>query len=169
MQSKSKKTLLPHFSVLMSGRISSLRTIFDGAREILMFTAPHLPSPVSETETQLQLHLPDVQSPFQYLVGMGLTPTLARHISSVYMEFVARYRQVFRSHFRRVIYGGCHLQPEYYRDMFIIQFRGVIKAWGSQVMSTVRVWLCRAGLPPTASHPQIIDVSVPRQTCLPVW
>ncbi|KAI0257183.1 hypothetical protein BJV78DRAFT_1357307, partial [Lactifluus subvellereus] len=152
----------------MSRRFSShslLRGIFDKARKLRILTNPHRPSLASEIQTlsQVLLHLPDVRSPVQYLIDMGLRPTLARHISSVYMEFVARYRQVFRSHFRRVIRGGCH-QPEYYRDIFIIQFRGTIQVWESRIMSTVWVWLCQAGLPPAASHPQCVDIRVDSAT-----
>jgi hypothetical protein len=148
----------------MSKRFSShslLRIISDEAREIRVLTKLHRPSRVSatRTESQVLLHFPDVQSPVQYLIDMGLRPTLARHISSIYMEFIARHKQVFRSYFRRITRGGCHLQPEYYRDMFIIQFRGAVKVWECQVMSIVWDWLCRAGLTPTASHPRCMDVS----------
>jgi hypothetical protein len=152
----------------MSRRLSShsfLRGISDKARENLTLTKPRRPSTVSEirTDAQVLLHLPDVQSPFQYLIDMGLRPTLAQRISSVYMKFVARYRQVFSTHCRRVIRGGCHIEPEYYREMFIIQFKGTIQVWGYQIMSIVWDWLCRAGLPPTASHPQCLDVSATLQ------
>jgi hypothetical protein len=147
----------------MPRRISShplLRGIVDKAHELQVLTKLHWPSPVSEIRTgsQVLLHLPDVQSPIQYLIEMGLRPTLARHISSIYMEFVARFTQVFRSHFRRVIR---RLPPStlYYRDIFIIQFKGTIQVWESQLMSTVHAWLCRTGLPWTASHPQCMDVS----------
>jgi hypothetical protein len=142
--------------------LSLLRSISDDAREILKLTKPYRPPMPSDIQTgsQILLHLPDVRSPVQYLIDMGLRPNIARHISSVYMEFVSRYSQVFRSHFRRVIRGGCHLAPEYYHDLFIVQFKGTIQVWGSQLMSTVRAWLCRAGLPPTAPHPQCVDVSV---------
>lgn len=124
----------------MSRRLFShslLRRIRDEAREIRMLTSPHLPSLASEIpiESQALLHLPDVQSPIQYLIDMGLRPTLARHMSNVYMEFVARYKQVFISHFRRVIHGGCHRQTEYRRDIFIIQFKRTIHVWSSQMMS----------------------------------
>jgi hypothetical protein len=148
---------------------SLLRGISDEAREILMLTKPYRPLPVSDicTENEVLLHLPDVQSPVQYLIDMGLNPSLATHISSVYMEFIARHRQVFKFYFRRIIRGGCHLQPEYYRDSLIIQFRGMIQVWGSQIMSTARIWLCRAGLHPTASHPQGMDVSAILQHLLP--
>jgi hypothetical protein len=43
------------------------------------------------------------------------------------MDFVARYRQVFESYFRRAIKGSCHLHPEHYRDIFVVQFRGTIQ------------------------------------------
>lgn len=149
------KRLFPH---------SLLRGIFDEAREIRVLTSLHRPSPTSDIRT-VSLHLPDVRSPVQYLISMGLRPTVARHVANIFMEFVARYRRIFRSHFRRAIHGNCH-QPEYYRDIFIIQFKGAIQLWESQIMSTVWVWLCRVGLSPAASHPQCMDVSAPLQNLL---
>jgi hypothetical protein len=133
-----------------------------------MLTGPHQPPLAFEIQTESQvllLYLPDVRSPVQYLIDMGLRPTLARHISSVYMEFVARHRQVFRSYFHRVIRGGCR-QPEYCREMFIVQFKWTIQVWESQIMSTVWNWLYRAGLSPTAYHPQCMDVSATFQNSL---
>ena len=148
---------------------SLLQDIFDEARDIRTLTSPRHASLASEigTGSQVLLHLPDVRSPVRYLIDMGLRPALARHITRVYMKFVARYRQVFGSHFRRVIHGGCHLQPEYYRDMFVVQFKRTIQVWESQIMSTVCVWLCRARLTPATSHPQCMNVSAPFKTRLP--
>ena len=141
--------------------LSLLRSISDDAREILMLTKPYRPPMASDIQTgpHVLLHLPDVRSPVQYLIDMGLRPALARHISSVYIEFVARYRQVFKSHFRRIIRDGCHLHPDHYRNVFIVQFKGTIQVWESQIVSTVCVWLCQAGLSPTVSHPQCMNVS----------
>ena len=136
---------------------SLLRGIFDVSREIRMLTSPHQ---ASGNQTASLLHLPDVQAPTQYLVDMGLRPALARRISSVYMDFVSRYRQVFESHFRRVH----SLHPEYYRDIFVVQFRDTIQAWESRIISTALVWLCQVGQPPTSSCPQRIDVRTPIYT-----
>ena len=144
----------------MSGRLFSnslLQDIFDVLREIRMFTSPHQPS-ASEIRTLSPLHLPDVGEPAQHLIDMGLRPPLARRLSSVYMDIVARYRQVFELYFCRAIQGSCHLNPGHYCDIFVVQFRGTIQVLKSQFMSAVWVWLCRAGLPPTLFWPQRIDV-----------
>ncbi len=85
----------------MSGTLLShyLRGIFEEARETRLLTSPRRPSPASEILAMSPLHLPEVRSPAQYLIDMGLRPALARRISSIYMDFVARYRQIFESHF----------------------------------------------------------------------
>ena len=145
------------------------RGIFDVAREIRMLTSPHqspCQSPASEIQTLSPLHLPDVQEPVQYLIDMGLRPALARCLLSVYMDSVARYRQVFQSYFRRAIQGSCHINPEHYRDIFVVQFKGIIQVLESQFMSAAWVWLCRAGLPSTLFWPQCIDVRIPVYTTL---
>lgn len=147
----------------MSRRLFSTylpRGISDVAREIRMLTGPHQPT-ASEIRTVSPLHLPDVWAPSQYLINMGFKPALARRLSNVYMDIVARYRQVFESYFRRAIQGSCHIHPGHYRDIFVIQFQGTIQVLKSQIMSAAWVWLCRAGLPPTLSWPQCIDVRVP--------
>jgi hypothetical protein len=123
---------------------SLLRDIFGISREIRMLTGPHISS-TSEPPDMFPLRLPDVRAPAQYLIDLGLGPALARRVSSLYMEFVARYRQVFESHFHRVIHGGCQ-HPEYYRVIFLVQFRRTIQVWESQIMSTAWIWLCQAEL-----------------------
>ena len=147
----------------MSGRLfprSLSRYISDVSREIRMLTGPHFPSPVPKIRPMSTFHLPDVRAPAQYLIDMGLRPALARHLSSVYMDFVARYRQVFESYFCRAIQGSCHLCPEHYRNIFDVQFKGTIQVLESQFMSATWFWLCRAGLP-TLFWPQCIDVKIP--------
>jgi hypothetical protein len=118
------------------------------------------PSPASEIRSMSTFHLPDVRAPAQYFIDMGLRHTLARHLSSVYMNFVARLRQVFESYFCRAIQGSCHLRLEHYRDIFVVQFKGSIQALESQFMSATWVWLCQAGRP-TPFWPQCIDVKIP--------
>ena len=151
------------FNITMSRRSfprSLLRYISDVSREIQMLTGPHFPSsPAPEIRPMSTFHLPDVQAPTHYLIGMGIRPALAYRLSNVYMGFVARYRQVFESHFRRAIQGNCDLHLEHYRDIFVIQFKGTIQVLQSQFMSTTWVWLCQAGLP-TLLWPQSIDVKI---------
>jgi hypothetical protein len=138
---------------------SPSKSISDNAREIRMLTGPHLPSYSTEIWSMSPLHLPDVLSPASYLVGMGFTPALARRLSSVNMNFSARYRQVFESHFRRVIRDGCR-HSKYYHDIFVAQFKGTIKVWESRIMSVAWAWLCRTGQPPASVCPQLIDVRI---------
>lgn len=152
----------------MSRRLLSnslLRDIFDVFREIRMLTSPHQP-PASEIRTLAPLYLPNVGEPAQYFIDMGLKPALSRRLSSVYMDIVARYKQIFESYFRRAIQGSCHLNPEHYCDIFVVQFRGTIQVLKSQFMSTAWVWLCRAGLAPAVFWPQSIDVRIPVYTTL---
>jgi hypothetical protein len=141
---------------------SFLRGIFEETRKSRMLMSSHRPppSPASEIRSLSTLYLPDVRAPAQYFIDMGLRPALARHLSSAYMDFVARLRQVFESYFCRAIQGSCHLRPEHYRDFFVVQFRGTIQVLKSQFMSATWVWLCRAGLP-TLFWPQSIDVKIP--------
>ena len=136
---------------------SLLQDIFDTSRQIRMLTSPDPPSCSSEIRDMLPLLLPDVRTPAQDLIDLGLGPVLARRISSVYMDFFARYRQIFELYFRRVIHSGCQ-HPEYYRNTFVVQFNSTIQVWESRVMSTARVWLCRARLSPTSFS---LDVRVP--------
>ena len=134
------------------------RGISEVAREIRMLTSSH----ASEIRTlsESTLHLPDVWTPSQYLINMGLRPALSRRLSSIYMDIVARYRQIFELYFCRAIQGSCHHHPEHYRDIFIIYFKGTIQELASRMVSTVWVWLCRARVPPAFSHSQIIDVRI---------
>ena len=143
-----------------------MRGIFDVAREIRMLTDPHWPSPTPEIRTVSPLRLPDVWAPSQYFINMGFRPGLARRLSGVYMDIVARYRRVFESYFRRAIQGSCHHRPEHYCDIFVVQFKGTIQALESQFMSAAWVWLCRVGLAPALFWPQCIDVRIPVHTAL---
>ena len=143
--------------ILFSSSVS--RVIFDVSREIRMLTCRHQP-PASEI-TLSPLRLPDVREPAQYLIDMGLRPALSRRLSSAYMDTVARYKQVFESYFRRAIQGSCHFNTEQYRDIFIVQFRGIIQVLESQFMLVAWASLCRAGLLPTLFWPQCIDVRIP--------
>ena len=140
---------------------SLLRGIFDIFRENRTLTSPYQPPASRTLSLQTPLRLPDVREPAQDLIDMGLRPTLARRLLSVYMDSVARYRQVFESYFRLAIREGCHFHPDHYRDIFVIYFRGTIQVMESQFMSAAWVWLCRAGLPPTPFWPQCIDVRIP--------
>ena len=106
------------------------------------------------------LHLPDVREPAQYLIDMGLRPALARRLSNIYMDFVARYKQVFESYFRRAIQSSRDPLPDQYRDLFVVQFKGTIQALEIKFMSATWVWPCRAG-PPTLFSPRSIDVRIP--------
>ncbi len=136
----------------MSGTLLShyLRGIFEEARETRLLTSPRRPSPASEILAMSPLHLPEVRSPAQYLIDMGLRPALARRISSVYMDFVARYIQIFESHFCRTIHGSCLLNPEYYRNIFVIRFKGTIQVLASRIMSNTWVWLSQTGQLPAS-------------------
>jgi hypothetical protein len=149
----------------MSRRLFSqsfLRGIVEETRKTRMLMGSHRPppSPASEIRSMSTFHLPDVRAPVQYLIDMGLRPVLARHLSSVFMVHVIRYRQVFESYFCRAIQGSSHLRPEHYRDIFVVQFRGTIQVLESQFMSATWVWLRQAGVP-TLFWPQCIDVKLP--------
>ena len=133
------------------------RDIFAISRETRLLTSPDLLSYSSEIRDMLPLHLPDIRTPAQDLIDLGLRPPLARRISSIYMDFFARCREVFELHFRRVIQGGCQ-HSEYYRVIFVAQFKSTIQIWKSRIMSTARVWLCQAGLSPTSFS---LDVRIP--------
>jgi hypothetical protein len=74
------------------------------------------------------------------------------------MDFVARYRKTCQSHFDRATHGGGHL-TEYYREVFIILFKRTIQAWGSQIVSIVRVRLCQAGALQVTVRPGRVDAS----------
>ena len=136
---------------------SLLRDISDISREIRIRTSSDSLSCPPEIRDILPLHLPDVRTPAQYLIDLGLGPALARRISTVYMDFFARYRQTLESYLRRIIHDGCQ-HPEYYRDIFVVQFRSTIQVWESRIMSSARVWLCLAGLSPISLA---LDVRIP--------
>jgi hypothetical protein len=157
---------VPNFA--MSRRLISyslLRDISDVSYEIGMLTSLHQPSPTPEIQTMPALRLPEVWAPSQYLINMGLRPALARRLSNVYMDFVARYRRVFESYFRRAIHGSRHHHSEHYYDIFVAQFKGTIQVSKSKFMSAAWDWLCRAGLLPTLWH-RCIDVTIPVYTPL---
>jgi len=156
-QGEARPSLVSNFAMSRLFSHSLPRDIFNISREIRMLTSPDSLSYSSEIRDTLPLHLPDVRTPAQCLIDLGLRPVLAQRLSSVYMDFVARYRQVFELYFRRVIHGGCQ-HPEYYRDIFVVQFNSTVQAWESQIMSTAWVWLCRAGLSPTSFS---LDVRIP--------
>ena len=141
------------------------RVIFDVAREIRMLTDPHQ-LPASETRTLSPLHLPDVWTPSQYLINMGFRPPLARRLSSLYMDIVSRYRQVFESYFHRAIQGNYHHHSKHYCDIFVVQFRCTTQVLRSQFISAAWDWLSRAGLAPTLFWPQCIDVRMPVYTTI---
>jgi len=140
---------------------SLLRGILEETPKTRMLMCSHRlpPSPASEFRSMSTFHLPDVHAPAQYLIGMGIRPTLACRLSNIYMDFVARYRQVFESYFRRTIQGNCDHHLEHYRDIFVVQFRGTIQVLESQLLSATWVWLCQAGAP-TLFWP-CIDVKIP--------
>lgn len=135
------------------------REIFDVFREIRKLTGPHQ-VPASEIWTLSPLHLPHVREPTQYLIDMGLRPALARRLLSVYMDSVARYRQVFESYFYLAIQESRHFHPERYRDIFVVHFRSTIQELASKMVSTACAWLCQAGLPPAFLASQHIDVRI---------
>ena len=134
-----------------------LRDIFDISREIRTLTSSDSPSHSPEIRDILPLHLPDVRTPAQDLIDLGFRPALVRRISSVYMDCFTRCRQVFELYFRRVIHGGCQ-HPEYYRDIFVVQFKSTVQVLESRIMSTARVWSCQAGVSPTSFS---LDVRIP--------
>lgn len=142
---------------------SLLLGISEETRKIRMLMNSHRPPPSPATASDIRpmstFHLPDVPALAQYLIDMGLRPAFACRLSNNYVDFVARYRQVFESYFRRAIQGNCDLHLEHYRDIFVIQFRRTIQALGSQFMSAICVWLCQGGSP-THFSPQCIDVKI---------
>ena len=150
----SKKSFLQSF----------LRSTFEETHKTRMLVISHRPPPninsASEIRAMSTFHLPDVQAPAQYLIGMGIKPALACRLSNIYMDFVTRHRQIFGSYFRRAIQGNCDLNLDHYRDTFVVQFRRTIQALGSQFMSAIWVWRCQVGQP-TLFSPQCIDVKIP--------
>ena len=137
-----------------------MREILADSREILLLSDTYGYTPTglqSSTTSQLQLHLPEVWAPAQYLIDMGLRPALARRISSTYIDVVDQYRKICQSHFDRATHGG-HL-TEYYRKVFIILFKRTVRAWDSQIVSIVRAQLCQAGTHQVTIRPERVDVS----------
>ncbi|KAH9178760.1 hypothetical protein EDB89DRAFT_1928373 [Lactarius sanguifluus] len=135
---------------------------FGGFREIRLLSDTHCYTPTglkSSTTSRLYLHLPEVWPPAQYLTDAGLRPALARRLSSTYMEFVDRYRKTCQSHFDRATRGGGHL-AEYYREVFVVLFKRTTQAWGSQIVSIVRVQLCQAGAFQATVRPERVDIRV---------
>ncbi|KAI0257924.1 hypothetical protein BC834DRAFT_916993 [Gloeopeniophorella convolvens] len=121
---------------------SLLRGISEGARELRVLARPNrLPS--NSGSQASSLHLPEIRAPAQFLIDMGIQPALAEILSTIYMKFAAQHRKTFESYFDRAIYGGCRLPAECYRKMFVVQFERVIQRWGSQLFSTIWVWLRR--------------------------
>lgn len=136
------------------------RGIFDITREIQMLASLHQPPDFEIRTFKLSpLRLPEVREPAPYLIDMGIKPALARRVSSTYMDSVARYRQIFESYFRLAIQERGHFHPEYYRDIFVIQFKGTIQVLESQFMSTAWGWL--SSLHPTLFWPRFLDVRIP--------
>ena len=134
---------------------------------LLSDTHGYTPSHLESSAPQYHLQLPEVWPPAQYLIDMGLRPSLARRLSTVYMDFVDQHRKICRSHFDRASLGGCHLN-EYYREVFVILFKRTVQAWGSQIVSIVRVQLCQAGSREASIRPERVDVSIiviPKTPC----
>ena len=139
-----------------------MQAILDGSREIrslsdlhchpLLGFEPAIPTP--------QLQLPEVQVPFQYLIGMGFQPTLAQQLSKTYMDFVARYRTTCELNFNLAIRGGCHLPTEYYCDLFVVLFKRTIQAWGSKFVSMARVRMCQVDAPQVSYYPERVNASI---------
>lgn len=137
-----------------------MRDILEDSREILLLSNTYFSTPHglgSSTASQFRLHLPEVWAPARYLVEVGLQPALARRLSGTYMDFVDRYRKTCQLHFDRVTHGD-HL-TEYYHEVFIVLFKRMIQALGSQLLSTVRVQLCQAGARQATIRPERVNVS----------
>lgn len=146
----------------MLGILPSIRDIFDDSHGLWLFSDSRGYTPnslESSTTSQLQLHLPEVWSPAQYLIDVGLRPALARRLSSTYIGVVNQYRNICQSHFDRATHGGGHL-IEYYREVFIILFKRTVQSWGSQIISIARVQLCQAGALRVTVCSERVDVSI---------
>ena len=139
-----------------------IQDFFDVSRKMRLLSDTHGHTRAdfaSSTTPQLHLHLPDVWPPVQYLIDTGLRPALARKLSETYMDVVDRYRNICQSHFVRATHGRGHI-TEYYREAFIVLFRRTAQAWGSQIVSTVRVRLYQAGVSQAIVLPKRMDVSI---------
>ncbi|KAN0133217.1 hypothetical protein V8E53_008941 [Lactarius tabidus] len=142
----------------MPGIFPFMQDFCDGSRKIRILSNTYSYTPTgleSSTTPRLHLHLPEVWSPAQYLVDLGLRPVLAQRLSSTYMDVVDRYRKICQSHFDRATHGG-HL-TEYYGKVFVVLFRRTVQAWESQIVSIVRVQLCQAG---ATVRPERVDIRV---------
>src|SRR6266702_22200 len=146
----------------MPGKIFSrslMQAILYGSREIRSLSDLHCRSLLGFeplATPQLQLQLPEVRAPSQYLIDMGFQPTLAQQLSKTYMDFVARYCEL---HFNRAIHGGCHLPTECYREVFVVLFKRMIQAWNSKFVSMVRARICQARAPQASFRPERVDAS----------
>ncbi|KAH9049373.1 hypothetical protein EDB84DRAFT_1453682 [Lactarius hengduanensis] len=146
----------------MPGILSLMRDIFDDPRGMWLLSDTHsytFTGLESSTSSQLHLYLPEVLAPIQYLVDAGLRPALSRQLSSTYIDFVDRYRKICQSHFDRATRGGGHL-AEYYREVFVVLFRRTTQAWGSRLVSIVRVQLCQAGAHRAIVRSERVDIRV---------
>lgn len=142
----------------MLGILPLIRDIFDDSHRLWLLSDKHGYTATGlKSSTTSQLHLPEVLAPAQYLIDVGVQPSIARRLSSTYMEFVDRYRKICQSHFDRATHGG-HLN-EYYQEVFVVLFRRTTQAWGSQIVSIVRGRLCQASASQTAVRPGRVDAS----------
>lgn len=133
----------PSLICTMPGIFSFMRGVFDDSHEIRLLSETHGYRTTSfDSSMTSQLHLPEVLTPAQYLIEVGLQPTVARRLSNTYMDYVDRYKTTCQSHFDCATHGG-HLTG-YYRKVFIILFKRTVRAWDSQIVSIVRVLLCQA-------------------------
>lgn len=143
-----------------------MQAILESSREIRSLSDPHCRPPLGfepatpTPQLQLQLQLPEVRLPSQYLIGMGIQPTLAQQLSKTYMDFVSRNRTSCELHFNRAIHGGSQLPIEYYREVFVVLYKRNIQAWDSKFVSMVRVRVCQVGAPQMSFHPERVDVSI---------
>lgn len=149
----------------MPGRIFSrslMQAILDSSHEIRSLSSLHCHSLLGlepPATPQLQLRLPEVRAPSQYLIDMGFQPSLAQQLSKAYMDFVARYRTTYELHFNRVVSGGYHLPTECYREVFVALFKRTIQTWDSKFALMVRVRICQVGAPQASFRPERVDVS----------
>lgn len=138
-----------------------MQAILDSSREMLSDLPCHsLLGFEPLTTPQLQLQLPEVREPSQYLIDMGFQPTIARQLSKTYMDFVAQHRTTWELHFNRAIQGGRHLPTECYREVFVVLFGRAIRAWDSEFVSMVRVRICQVGARQASFHPERVDIRV---------
>lgn len=148
----------------MPGRLfprSVIQDIFDSSCILQPPSDIHSSTFTSFESTTSLLYLPEVWTPAaQYLIDVGLRPSLAQRLSDTYVDFVARNRKLFESYFNCAISKGCHLSAECYRSTFIVQFKRTIQVWDSQFVSVVRVLSRQAGVPMVSFHPERVDASI---------